>query len=87
MSVTHVTQFRHAQFQYALNSKLSSYKRYTDINDSWFLCMKYQYTSLTKVTIKVALDFLEIFMRIGNSRFSLSIIVFWVISYIKMVFS
>ena len=87
MLVTHVTQFRHAQFQYAPNSKLSSYKRHTDINDSWVLCIQYQYTSLTIVTIKVALDFLEIFMRISNSHYSLSIIVFWVISYIKIVFS
>ena len=92
MSVTHVTQNRHAQFQYAPNSKLFSYKRPTDINDSWVLYIKYQYTSLTIVTMKVALDFLEIFMKLGNSRYrnsrySLSITVFWVISYIKMVFS
>ena len=33
--------------------------------------------------MKVALNFLEIFMRVGNSRYSLSIAVFWVISYIK----
>ena len=69
------------------NSQVYTYKRHTDINDSWVLCITYQYTSLTIVTIKVVLDFLEIFMRIGNSRYSLSIIVFLVISYIKMVFS
>ena len=54
---------------------------------TWVLFTKYQYTFLTRAAIKVASDFLEIFMRIGNSRYSLSIAVFWVISYIKMVFN